>query len=81
MKLHVNKVQWLEPSSKPTGRLSHSLCHGADLAVFPSEYRDDAVRFTQFVGTQDHSLITVGRHGRIVSRLDDECLQIRAVVP
>lgn len=64
--LHVDMAEWFQPTPELARGAPHSSCHCPDLAVRATQHRDDTVRLTQLVGSQDNSLVAVGGHPSIV---------------
>ncbi len=68
---HIGDHEGLETSAEPRRCAAHALGHSADLAVASAQQRDDPVRFTQFVGAQNHDFVTVGGHPSIIPASSD----------
>ena len=58
----VSDHERFEPGTEAGGRATDSFGHRADLAVAAAQEGDDAIRFTQLVGAQDHDLVAIGGH-------------------
>jgi len=68
---HIGDHEGLEASTEPRRCAAHAFSHRADLAVAPTQERDDPVCFTQFVGAQNHDFVTVGGHPSIIPASSD----------
>ena len=59
---HIGDHERLEAGAEPRGGAPDAFGDGAQLAVPAAEHRDDAIRFTQLVGAQDHDFVAICGH-------------------
>ena len=81
MKLHINEIKWFEPGAESAARFAYTFSYCSHFAVLACEQGNNPIGFAKLVRSQHNTLVAIGRHGRIVSRLIGDCRQIRALVP
>ena len=59
---HIGDHERLEAGAEPRRGAPDAFRDSAQLAVPAAEHRDDAIRFTQLVGAQDHDFVAICGH-------------------